>query len=45
MEGYIRKIDLHRRLRKVEVDFMKPEDVDTSWEIEMVREKDGSRKC
>lgn len=39
MEGYIRKIDLHRRIAKVEVDFMNRKTV-IHLGIEMVKKKE-----
>ena len=39
MEGYIKKIDLHRRIAKVEVDFMNRKTV-IHLGIEMVGKKD-----
>jgi transcriptional antiterminator NusG len=44
MEGYIRKIDLHRRIAKVEVDFMNRKTL-IHLGIEMVEKRMDSRKC
>lgn len=44
MEGYIRKIDLHRRIAKVEVDFMNRKTL-IHLGIEMVEKRIDSRKC
>ena len=44
MEGCIKKIDLHRRIAKVEVDFMNRKTV-IHLGIEMVEKRMDSRKC
>lgn len=44
MEGYIKKIDLHRRIAKVEVDFMNRKTV-IHLGIEMVEKRIDSQKC